>query len=54
MKRLLEILLCSALVLCMSGCGNTVPAAESSESTTVAQTTKTSESKSDSETAAAT
>ena len=54
MKRLLEILLCSALVLCMSGCGNTVPAAESSESTTVAQTTKTSESESVSETTAAT
>ncbi len=48
MKRLIETLLCSALVLCLAGCGSFVPAVESSETTTVAQTTVTSESESES------
>ena len=38
MKRLFKILLCSALVLSMTGCGSTAPAVESSETTTAVQT----------------
>ena len=53
MKRLFKILLCSALVLCMTSCGSTAPTTESLETTT-AQTTASSESKSESETTAAT
>ena len=53
MKRLFKILLCSALVLCMTGCGSSAPATESSE-TTAAQTTGASGSGSESESADAT
>lgn len=38
MNRLFKILLCSALVLSMTGCGSTAPAVESSETTTAVQT----------------
>lgn len=48
MKRLIEIILCSTLILCLAGCGSSVPAVESSETSTVAQTTGTSESESES------
>lgn len=53
MKRLFKMLLCSALVLCMTGCGSTAPTTESIETTT-SQTTTVSESESESETTAAT
>ena len=53
MKRLFKILLCSALVLCMTGCGSTAPTTENIETTT-SQTTAASESESESETTAET
>ena len=48
MKRLFKILLCSALVICMTGCGITAPSVDNSETTatTAAQTTGTLESES--------
>ena len=47
MKRLFKILLCSALVLSMTGCGSTAPAVESSEITTAVQTDAVHEGESD-------
>ena len=52
MKRLFELVLCSALILCLSGCSSAVPSAEISESTTSVQITVTSESEAEFETSA--
>ena len=52
MKRILEIILCSALVLCLAGCGVTAHATESPDTTTAAQTAGSSESKTETKTAA--
>ena len=54
MKRLFKILLCSALVLCLAGCGDTTPATWNTGTAPSSQTTTTSESESESETDATT
>ena len=54
MKRLFKILLCSALVLCLAGCGDTTPATWNTGTAPSSQTTTASESESESETTAAT
>ena len=54
MKRLFKILLCSALVLCLAGCGDTTPATWNTGTAPSSQTTAVSESESETETAATT
>ena len=49
MKRIIEILLCASLVLCMGGCGKKTPTSESSTTTTASQASRASESESVSE-----
>ena len=54
MKRLIQILLCAALVLCMSGCANKETPAETSGTTTVSQSSEVPKNESESETSAVT